>query len=266
LLIHLFARNSNSQERREQDGANCSFLFLFFFLAACQKRKIMAVGINYAKWDSLDVSGSEDEEDDGEFSKAALIQQHRELTEASEAQQKLRKHIADLDEAHRGGKQLEPPEELRDILEEPFWCDAEGNIGGNQDVQRNSASTEHQNGKGQQRAATKGAGSDDPAEPISSKPSCPDDAAPSIVNLAPGKRRDYSEWDKLKLEDDSEEVGGKVEQKKTPAEVEKLRQLIQLQEGLNKMRKDREESQKKVQLLEKRMLERDGNSGMSQKE
>ena len=226
----------------------------------------MALGINYSKWDSLDVSGSEDEEGDGELSKAALIQQHRELTEASEAQQKLRKHIAELDEAHRGGKQLEPPEELRDILEEPFWCDAEGNIGGNQNVQRTSVSTEHQNGKEQQRAEKKGVGSDDPTEPISSKPSCPDDAAPSIVNLGAGKRRDFSEWDKLKLEDDSEGEEGKMEQKKTPAEVEKLRQLIQLQEGLNKMRKDREESQKKVQLLEKRMLERDGNSGMSQKE
>ena len=46
----------------------------------------MAVGINYSKWDTLDVSGSEDEEGDGELSKTALIQQHRELTEASEAQ------------------------------------------------------------------------------------------------------------------------------------------------------------------------------------
>ena len=44
---------------------------------------------------------------------------------------------------------------------------------------------------------------------------------------------------------------------KPPAEVEKLRQLMQLQEGLNKMRKDREDRHKKIEQHEQRILERD---------
>ena len=62
-------------------------------------------GINYSKWDSLEVSDSEDEEDAA--SRAVLAQEHREMEEAAASQRKLRELITE----HESGKPLEPPED-----------------------------------------------------------------------------------------------------------------------------------------------------------
>jgi hypothetical protein len=77
---------------------------------------------------------------------------------------------------------------------------------------------------------------------------------------AGGKRRDFADWDKLKLDgSDSDETRVVTEvPARPPAEIEKMRQLMQLQEGLSKMRKEREQRQQKIREMEQRILERDG--------
>jgi hypothetical protein len=207
----------------------------------------MAIGINYSKWDTISVSNSEDEEDDD--SKATLLQRHRDLEEVAESQKKLRTLI----DEHQSGKPLEPPEEIRDILAEPFWCDEPGDI--DAEVQKLRQS-DHLNGSEQQpveQAKT------DTCKCIQTLPKDVVSAGRSSSAAANrGKRRDFADWDKLKLDDtDDEGEEGKESQKPPPAEVEKLRQLMQLQEGLNKMRKDREERQRQIQLREQRILERE---------
>ena len=206
----------------------------------------MAAGINYSKWDSLEVSDSEDDEE--ATSKAALVQQHCEMEQAAAAQRKLRELI----DEHKSGKPLEPPEEVRDILDEPLWCDEP----------RDAAAPA--NAKGE-RAHAQHAGVD----PTPARSRQDGGAAVQALAGAPGsmqqaraggKRRDFADWDKLKLDgSDSDETRVVTEvPARPPAEIEKLRQLMQLQEGLSKMRKDREQRQQKILEMEQRILERDG--------
>jgi hypothetical protein len=147
----------------------------------------MAAGINYSKWDSLEVSDSEDEEE--ATSKAALVQQHCEIEQTAAAQRKLRELI----DEHNSGKPLEPPEEVRDILEEPLWCDEPRDAAAPANAAR-------------ERAHAQRAGGD--TTPARSR----QDGGTAVQALAgaPGsmqqartgrKRRDFADWDKLKLDD-----------------------------------------------------------------
>jgi hypothetical protein len=222
----------------------------------------MAVGINYSKWDALDVSDSEeDAEPDRASSRAALAQQHRELTEAAAAQQRLRQLISE----HASGKPLEPPEEIRDILDEPLWCDEPGSVGGETAGAPHRADALHDQGRaaGHGAAVRESTGQGTCGDTPSSKAAAP--APASAGTLATTRRRDFADWDKLKLEDDDEDRAETKESVETrpPAEVDKLRQLMALQEGLSKMRKDRELRHKKIQQHEQRILERDSRFGSS---
>jgi hypothetical protein len=216
-----------------------------------------ALGFNYSKWDSLDVSDSEDE--DGKDT-AAILQQQREISEAADAQQKLRALINE----HQSGKPLEPPDEVKDILDEPLWCDQPGNVSAAEAADQGPAESSHQQGAGQQAAAPGGGGG---ASAFSKKTVAPVSACAAVAEVprARAQRRDFSDWDKLKLDDsDSDDVADKGEggrgvgAGKPPEEVEKLRQLMQLQEGLNKMKEDRERRHALIQRREQRILERDG--------
>ncbi len=205
--------------------------------AARRHGPAMAAGINYSKWDSLEVSDSEDEEE--ATSKAALVQQHCEIEQTAAAQRKLRELI----DEHNSGKPLEPPEEVRDILEEPLWCDEPRDAAAPANAAR-------------ERAHAQRAGGD--TTPARSR----QDGGTAVQALAgaPGsmqqartgrKRRDFADWDKLKLDDsesDEKRVVAAARPRAAPEhlpapEIEKMRQLMQLQEGLSKMRKDREQRQ-----------------------
>ncbi len=234
-------------------------------LAGRAGRATMAVGINYSKWDALDVSDSEEEaEPDRASSRTALAQQHRELTEAAAAQQRLRQLINE----HASGKPLEPPEEIRDILDEPLWCDEPGSVGGASAGAPHRADEQNDPGRAAGHGAaaheSSGQGSSNGIGTPSSKAVAL--APASTGTLATTRRRGFADWDKLKLEDsDEEERAEKKESGETrpPAEVDKLRQLMQLQEGLSKMRTDREQRHKKIQQHEERILERDSRFGSS---
>ena len=220
--------------------------------AARRHGPAMAAGINYSKWDSLEVSDSEDEEE--ATSKAALVQQHCEIEQTAAAQRKLRELI----DEHNSGKPLEPPEEVRDILEEPLWCDEPRDAAAPANAAR-------------ERAHAQRAGGD--TTPARSR----QDGGTAVQALAgaPGsmqqartgrKRRDFADWDKLKLDDsesDEKRVVAAARPRAAPEhlpapEIEKMRQLMQLQEGLSKMRKDREQRQQKIREMEQRIQERDG--------
>jgi hypothetical protein len=190
------------------------------------------MAVDYSKWDALDVSDSEEEqEDDSASGRAALAQQHRELTEAAAAQQRLRELINE----HKSGKPLEPPEEVRDILDAPLWCDEPLNISAPSSRYASDAPLHEGPTPLQQEAAA--ARCTDAGDVQASTKTCAATAPASAGSLATvpkaGRRRDFADWDKLKL-DDSDEEGARVDELsegrvgcKPPAEVEKLRQLMQ---------------------------------------
>ena len=208
----------------------------------------MVKGINYSKWDNLEVSDSEDEED--AHSREMLKTQHKEVEEAADAQRKLRELINE----HQSGKPLEAPEEVRDILNEPFWCDEPEKMAAEVAARRASPNCEVAD---QPTSSTdKGAASVSRSQVSESSVK-----ATADVKVVPsgGRRRDFADWDKLKLDEDSDDESKLPQQAaKPPDAVEKVQQLMQLQEGLNKMRKDREERQRQIQEREQRILERDG--------
>jgi len=216
--------------------------------AGADGREDMA-GINYSKWDSLEVSDSEDEEDAA--SRAVLAQEHREMEEAAASQRKLRELITE----HESGKPLEPPEEVRDILEEPLWCDEPGSVGVPADVAHQRAGAGADQAAASARQDGGGAGAPQTGAPGAGRSS----AGGVPPARAAGKRRDFADWDKLTLDDSDGEADVVAETPpRPPAEVEKMRQLMQLQEGLSKMRKDRELRQQQIREREQRILERDG--------
>jgi len=244
---------------------------------------LMATGLNYSKWDGLEVS---DEDEDGDEDRAGLVQQHRELSEATDAQQKLRKLLNDTKAAQQSGKPLEPPEEVRDILAEPLWCDdprnkdAHGIAHGNAEAaSRRPKVSAHQPVALQ---VTDEPGGAEHAE-IFSQPSASRAEDTMKKTSCSSKRRGFAEWDKLKLDESDDEEGkeeaaevgrggsgsgagggGEVVRAvaRPPAEVKKLQQLMQLQEGLSKMRKDREDRHKQIAMRENRILQRDGPPAM----
>ena len=233
------------------------------------RHSVAMAGISYAKWDALSVSNSEEEPDgdDRLESRAGLAEEHRKLAELVESQQKLR---ALIDE-HKSGKPLQPPEEVRDILEAPLWCDEPdayreweakhlAKTRGRVALQ----TTTPAGASGQPRAgegAHAGEGGVAPPAPSSAGAAGTGKSAATTAVAHRAKRRDFAEWDKLKLDDDADDEEGnqdKVGSSDTqPAEAEKLRQLMQLQDGLQKMRKAREERHRQIHLREQRIADRE---------